>query len=380
MNPMNGDMGMGNKSEVLILTAQFGNGHLSVANALKQMLNECNIDIQVQIQDFFKMTRPRKYNQIYKNYEYLIKHGSWLYNSYYYSKEKFQPLKKIDTASLGVQKKLKYNLMTKKPKVIISTFPICSGYISKYKESYGEDIPLVTVITDIVSTNEWIYPHTNLYCVATQEVKEALINKGVSEALIEVTGIPIRKSFYESKKDFYDLDVLRQIPPHTKVITILGGGLGLLPKDESFYQWLNQLGNVHILIITGKNEKLYHHLKKKLQYKNITILGYTNKMHEVMRRSDLLVGKPGGITIFESIITEVPCIILKPTLGQEKENAKFIINQDIGFVVEDIKEFKEVVLKCLRDKDTIALCKERLRDISSNIEVKGFCNRVGHWL
>ena len=54
-----------------------------------------------------------------------------------------------------------------------------------------------------------------------------------------------------------------------------------------------------------------------------------------MKEADLLITKPGGITMFEAIASRTPLFILPPGLAQEKENAAFIETSGIGYVLHE---------------------------------------------
>lgn len=54
----------------------------------------------------------------------------------------------------------------------------------------------------------------------------------------------------------------------------MGGGLGLMPRKDSFYEALNALPGVHTTILTGKNQKLYDRLAGK--YENIEVVAFTD--------------------------------------------------------------------------------------------------------
>ena len=115
-----------------------------------------------------------------------------------------------------------------------------------------------------------------------------------------------------------------------KEVLIMGGGLGLLPKSEDFYESLNQIPDVHVTIITGHNQKLCKRLQGR--WENIQVIGYTNQVWEYMWRADLIVTKPGGITLFETIFARVPILTWPPTLQQEKGNARWLTEEGIGWV------------------------------------------------
>ncbi len=104
-------------------------------------------------------------------------------------------------------------------------------------------------------------------------------------------------------------------------LLIMGGGLGLLPKRDSFYEALNALPDVRTTLITGGNQKLYDKLHGK--YENIEVVG-------VYRPGIRLYGprlfnalQAGRITLFETIFSELPILAWEPFLQQERNNARF---------------------------------------------------------
>ncbi|MDF2820803.1 MAG: UDP-diphospho-muramoylpentapeptide beta-N-acetylglucosaminyltransferase [Clostridiales bacterium] len=358
---------MSKRIDVVILSAKFGNGHISVTNAIKQNIIDNLPELNVWKCDFYRVTNPKTYKAMYSGYRQLVKNARHVFNAYYYAKENLPFIGGLDTLSSSTYKATERAIERFQPRVIISTFPVVSGYVSKYKEKTGSRIPLITVITDIVSTNEWIYPETDYYCVATPEIKEELMLKQIQSDRILVTGIPIRKEFYEYNNDL-SIECIKDIPKENKVITFVGGGLGILPDKEEDYEWLDQISNATTVIVTGNNDKLYQKLKEELVNKqNIIILGFTTKVHEILRRTDILVAKPGGITLFEAIVSEVPTIILKPTLGQEKENCKYIKAMQLGIVANSPKELRAIIESMIEDEDKLQDYKENLKYLKSRL-------------
>ena len=60
--------------------------------------------------------------------------------------------------------------------------------------------------------------------------------------------------------------------------------------------------------------------------KKVVVLGYTNKIPELMNIADVVISKPGGLTTTEILVSNVPFIIINPIPGQEEENARFLLN------------------------------------------------------
>lgn len=79
--------------------------------------------------------------------------------------------------------------------MVVSTHPVCSGVVARYKAERTSALPLVTCVTDITSHSEWIHPGTDRYLVAGEDVKTALVRKGVDAERVTVTGIPVRAQF-----------------------------------------------------------------------------------------------------------------------------------------------------------------------------------------
>ena len=308
--------------KVLILTGRFGMGHYSASHSIEEQLTS-NIDhSEVTIVDLFDYILPHLSKLIYQSFSLLINRASICYNILYKHTENGKETSKPILADYFF-KPIQQLLLITKPNVIISTIPYCSQLVSYYKAKSECKIPLITCITDISSHSEWINDQTDCYLVGSPSLQLELIEKGIPNDKIHVIGIPV-KSAFKSQVESSD----SQIEKH---LLIMGGGLGLLPKSQKFYQELNNLANLKITVITGRNEKLFHQLHGK--YKNIEVVGFTNQVHKYMQQADLIISKPGGITIFEAIHAELPMLIVEPFLQQEIKNANFINHHQLGHII-----------------------------------------------
>ncbi len=362
------------KCDILILTAMFGGGHLAVANAIQEYIQEIDPSIQIMKKDFYEIANPLTYKGMYKGYELLVKNAHMVVNRYYNIKNKNDLVKDLDTASKSNLEKLKKYIEMVRPSLIISTFPICTGYVSKLKLNENETIPLVTCITDVVDTNEWIYEGTDLYLVACKEVKQGLIAKGIQESKIKVTGIPIKKEFIQEDPSNVKLEL--GFRENDTVLLIMGGGLGLLPENNAFYEWLNELDHTKCVILTGKNKGLFNKLSVPQAYKNIQVIKYTTQVAKYMRASDLLISKAGGITLFEAIASELPMIVYKPVLGQEVINSQFIDKHRIGWIASNKDELKQTLLQKITDPQLRKDARRQLKFLKGNIDMEVLASSI----
>ena len=243
--------------KILILTARFEIGHYSVSEAIKQEINNTDSKIEVEIIDILEYLMPKASELIYKSFNVLVTKWANLYNFINTNNED----NNIKTFNYMFVKKIDRLFEEVKPDIVISTLPISSQYISKYKAIKKVNIPLFTFITDISSHNEWIHKNTDFYFVGDIIIKKSLINKGINEDKIIITGIPVKQQF---KNNIIEFDKTKK-----KEILIMGGGLGLISFNEELFEKLNNENNIKTTIITGNNRKMYEQLKGK--YKNINI-------------------------------------------------------------------------------------------------------------
>lgn len=319
---------------ILILTGKFGTGHLAAAYSLRQQLLRSFSEAAVDVVDFLAYAMPKLSKAMYKGFHLMVFHGSPIFNTYY----KFTSMGRTDARppmeSLFFNR-LSELLCEKKPDLVLATHPLCAQLVSRFKEKAGSSLPLITCITDVTAHPEWINRNTDYYLAPSEEVRQKLAEKGVNPAFVCVTGIPVREEFRK----------LSHCGTGKKELLIMGGGLGLLPKDTSFYESLHEIPDTHITIVTGYNGKLLERLHGR--WENIQVVGYADKIWEYMARADLIVTKPGGITLFEAIFARVPVFSWQPALLQEKNNARWMEEKGIGWVAEHAdcaEEIRELIL------------------------------------
>lgn len=343
----------------LILTCKFGMGHMSVANAIKEDLEKSSEKINVAIVDIIDYILPNSNKILYGAFNILVSKFPMIYNYFY---DNFNSSCNAP-ASFSSVEKIEKLIDIYKPDKIISTMPVCSQFVGKYKKITGDNIAMYTFITDISVSDEWINFYTDKYFIGDGIVKEELIEKGVSSEKIVITGIPVKEYFKSDKPKIIDYR-------HRYKILMMGGGLGLFSEEyEKIIESFDETNLIEITVITGKNTRAFNYLKNK--YTNTVVLGYVDNVDEYMRNSDLIISKPGGITLFESIYSTTPLYVVKPILAQEIKNAKFIEDKNIGRVV-----WKENDIDII--EDIVGLLNNKSRTSIMKIEISNIKNRLRH--
>ena len=319
---------------VLILTGKFGMGHWSASLSLRQELLRAFPDAQAEVVDLIAYLHPNTWEARYRWFNILVTQGSGLFNLYYKLTQDLPagdwgPFEEQDLERLGEL------LDHRRPDAVIATHPICARVVSRWKGETGSSLPLITCVTDLSSHSEWIHKYTDCYLVGSSGIRDRLAAKGVDREKIWVTGIPVRLEFKAPARPWTG---------ERRRLLVMGGGLGLMPRKDSFYEALNALPDTDTTIITGHNQKLYDRLAGK--YPHIRVVGFTDRVYEYMAQADLVLTKPGGITLFEAIFSELPMLAWEPFLEQEKLNARFLVKRGLGRVAA--KEPEEC-LAAIRD-------------------------------
>ena len=214
---------------ILILTGKFGMGHWSASQSLRQQLLRAFPGAEVEVLDLVAQAMPNASDAMYKCFNLLVTRGSGLFNLYY----KLTRDLPADTWTLLDDlflDELSGLMVEKSPDAVIATHPLCARMVSRWKGATGSRLPLITCVTDLSSHSEWIHKYTDCYLVGSNDIREKLAAKGVERESICVTGIPVRCEFKRP--------VVRR-PGRTRQLLIMGGGLGLLPRKDSFYEALD---------------------------------------------------------------------------------------------------------------------------------------------
>lgn len=335
--------------KIWIVYAKFGHGHYSVAEALKEEME--SLGHEVIIDDIIEVVYPSIYRAVYYSFNNVICRNVKLYNC-------INDIGRNKKNKIVHSKKINNRINEVNPDMIITTWSACARIIGSV------NVPTYTCITDVGVHDGWINDNVSGYFVASKEVKDSLINKGINEEDICIYGIPVKRNFKETKRNNI----------HGKNVLIMGGGLGLISWIDDVLIELSKYSNIKVTVITGRNPKLYKKLDN--EYPNVNVVGFTNKVHKFMANSDLIISKPGGVSLFESIYSETPYIAVAPKFKHEISNAEFILNRNMGQVYFEGQSFGRSIANLLNDNDTLEQFHKNICNIKEEIETGRYNNFI----
>lgn len=359
--------------KVLIMSASTGGGHNRAARAIKEELESRTIDnmsIECEIVDSLKLVNNTMDKVISRGYEKSALYTPKAYGSVYrFSETTIASKNEFKTNPLTslMARKFKHLLNESTPDLIIGTHPFpmialstlkknnnihsLSRSESFYKSTKVDIPPMISVLTDYTTHSTWIQNEIDYYIVGHEYVKELLVYEGVDSEKVKAFGIPVEKSFL-SHRDRETVLTELGLSPEKLTVLLMGGSFGAGNIKETLEDLIAIDRDFQILVITGRNEHLKDKLSKMLDStihnKNICLLGYTNKMNDILASIDVLISKPGGLTTTEALLNDVPMIVPYFIPGQEEENLDFLTN--CGAALRTTKKYSlPVLLKVLID-------------------------------
>jgi processive 1,2-diacylglycerol beta-glucosyltransferase len=167
--------------------------------------------------------------------------------------------------------------------------------------------------------------------VALDETKAHLEALGLPAERITVSGIPIDPVFAQpvdrnAARLKYGLD------PEKTTLLLSAGALGVGPTELVVERLMRLRHDTQTIVTCGRSEEARERVVRVVGGNNprFCVLGYSDRMHELMRMSDLFIGKPGGLTTSEALACGLPMAVFSPIPGQEERNSDHLLEEGAG--------------------------------------------------
>ena len=309
--------------KILLFYVSENSGHHRAALAIQEILRFGDGGVQAKTVNTLRLTNPLLENFVLKTYLGIIKNAPEVWD-YLYDNQKIK--EKIDlfqkfVHKVNASKLLKY-LEQERPSVLVCTQAFPCGMIADGKSRGEINLPLVAVITDYAAHAYWVYEDVDLYVVPADQTRQQLIAHGIGPEKVLVLGIPISPRFNHSENSI-QIKERFGLSTELPLVLIMGGGHGLGPIEEIVDQLDSLEIPLEIVVVTGTNKGLKTSLEKKRRTwtKQIRVHGYLSDVAPLMSAAEVLISKPGGLTISEAMASTLPMILINPLPGQEARNA-----------------------------------------------------------
>lgn len=333
---------MANGKRVLILSASAGAGHVRAAEALVAAFGRHPTIVApgggVEHWDMLKYTSKTFryiYSKLYLDlvnkapsvlgYAYKLTDHPWKQDRGRMAFEKFnaRPFLKA--------------LTDYQPDVIVCTHFTPPFLVSWLYEQGKLKVRPAVVLTDLDIHAMWLARHYEHYFVALEESRVYLEKVGISPGRITVSGVPVDTPFTVAKdqatarRELADLGV----DPQRFTVLVSAGGFGVGPIAAMIGELLTMRVPAQVIAIAGKSESLktkLDTLAKESATGTVKLIpiGFTKQMDLFMAAADILLSKPGGLTVSEAMARGLPMCIANPIPGQEERNSDHLLEAGVA--------------------------------------------------
>jgi len=350
----------------LIFTAATGGGHNQAAQSLKQQLSDHMLEFYVV--EPFKENSKFLETMIEDGYTFLANYTPKLYGEIYRisgHKTTNRQLKRI--FKLMLKNKILSYINQYHPSIIISTHPLFVHIIAELKREGLTKAVCLSVVTDLGVHRFYAHDAIDAYITGSKITNHQLQALGISQDKIFDYGIPVKPEFYAlgqtSRTDFSPFTIL-----------LMGGSMGSrkLYKTLAFLMKVKQ--DILIQVVCGNNKTIKNNIESHFQNLpdniSLEVYGFISNVHELMDQADILISKPGGLTLTEAINKSLPMIIPFYIHGQEAENTEILAQEGLGIYVKHLDQLPEIIESFVNEPERLRDIKNKMKAMSSNYSVE----------
>jgi 1,2-diacylglycerol 3-beta-galactosyltransferase len=364
----------GSQRSVLFLIADTGAGHRSAANALRTAIEiiaeeeqrkwlNCQREgadvgvyepptYRIEIVDVFEQYSRFPLREAIKLYGPAIRYNPSIYGRIFHMSNHAQTVAAVQTVAGPMVRNGLLRLITNvQPDVIVSIHPMLNHITVEAIKELGMKIPLLTVVTDLISVHyAWYAPGVDEYIVPTEQACSLYLKRGLEPEKVYVLGMPIDPKFTVPMPSKEELQRRLGLVPNLPVILLVGGGDGTGGLRWAVQAISHARLPVQLLVITGRNKRLFLHLQRLRASLKVSarIFGFVNNMPEMMRAADVIVTKAGPGTICEALACDLPIVLSGYVPGQEEGNVTFVVEKDVGVMTHNSVEMIDALRRLIK--------------------------------
>jgi len=244
------------------------------------------------------------------------------------------------------------------PRALVATEVGCCEIAALIKRDLRLDVPLVAVNGEYDVDRAWVQPEVDVFSVPTGEERDRLCASGAPRDRVRAWGVPLSASFHA----FQDRDKVRDalcgslyLSPERPLLLVAGGSEGMGHVEATAVRLLQlEDPRLQVIVLAGRSGRLQRRCERlAAHYPNrLRVLGWTSRMHELMRAADLMVSKLGH-TFDEAIASGLPLVALEPPPGAERVQYRMLDEWNVGRAVRSLDEMASVVRSLLTDRATL---------------------------
>lgn len=362
-----------------------GGGHRAAAEALRLVMGETGgwnvrlVNLQ-ELMDPIDLTRKLTGLRTQDFYNLMLKKG-WTLGTAQSLRVLQALIRMLHGKSVSLLKEFWHG---SRPDLVVSVVPHFNRVILESLHAVWPSTPFVTILTDLADfpPHFWIEPQDQfLICGTDRAVEQARALGHPDDRIFQISGMILHPRFYqpiicERRAERKQRGLDRDLPTGL----VLFGGQGSDAMLE-IAERLDAEGpfNLQLIFICGRNQKLADALRRRHSRLRCFVEGFTKEVPTYMVLSDFFIGKPGPGSVSEAVAMRLPVIVERNawTLPQERYNAEWILEKQVGLVVRGPHQIPAAV-KVLLERGNLARFRTHTAAIRNRAiyEIPGILRRI----
>src|ERR1700759_3118122 len=294
--------------QVLIISADIGEGHDLPARAVAREFRDEEPDAQISIVNGLPAVGPGVTKILRENSAFMFTFVPWLFDFQYRLFMYFGPTRWLSRKLLTVfgRRGLMRLIRAHDPDVIVSTYPGVAAVLGELRRKRRLDVPCYSSITDLAGLQFWAHPGIDLHFITHPESSEE-VERIAGPGCVRWAKPPTAPAFLaapsreEARKSL-------ALPPTGRVIAISGGGWGVGDLAGATRAAL-EFEDATVLCLCGRNDALRAKVVGRFGNEpRLRVMGFTDRMGDVLAAADALVHSSAGLTVLEAIIRGCPVV------------------------------------------------------------------------
>lgn len=333
-----------------------GGGHKSAATALKAVIDSQNRPWDVTLTNLNHLLAPTDYVRTLTGrgiedwYNFMLKKG-WTLGA----APAMRPMHLLIWLFGGrITAMLADHFRKGQPDLVVSLIPHFNRYLNRAVRQVSAQTPFVTVITDFadIPPRVWLERQQQyVVCGTDKAAQQATGEFGhAADRVFRVSGMILRPGFYGVQPIDRDAERVRLgLKPGVPVALVLFGGEGARPMIDIARRLSDSGLDLQLILMYGRNEELGSELRALKLRIPVHVQGFTSDVPRFMQTADFMLGKPGPGSISEALALRLPMVVdLNAwTMPQERYNAEWLVENQLGLVVKDWREVVNAVRQML---------------------------------
>src|ERR1700693_3053910 len=342
-----------------------GGGHRNAATALLVQIEKLGLPLDVSLVNLQEVLDPldilRKLTgiRIQDMYNKMLRNG-WTLGS----PQLMRVLQLVVRTYHGPSVRVLEQFWKEHPAdMVVSLVPHFNRALRESYEKAFPGRPFVTVLTDLADypNHFWVERESQyVVCGTDKAVEQARALGHLDGTVFRTSGMILHPRFYEPIS--LDRSAERKklgLHPDLPTGIVMFGGYGT-SKMLDILRLINRSSlQVQLLLICGRDEKLAEGVRRGPTRIPVHVEGFTTQIPFFMALSDFFIGKPGPGSISEALSKRLPVIIdcNAWTLPQERYNARWVSEKEVGWVVQSHRQIAAAVTELL-EQGKLALFRE----------------------